>query len=115
MVFNSVDPEVWKPSEKKEFTGYLISSTPDSGKYENSTVYNVEEFGSHKKYVIFGNRVLQDKMIFAKLGDLVKIQYLGIKTSKKGQEYNDYNVLIDDGVEEKEEEVKVTESTTVTD
>lgn len=99
MAFQSVDPEIWKHENENEvLTGWLMSVTPNSGKYK-STAYKFEEFGSHRKWIIFGNNLLDDKMTFAKVGDLVRITYLGKETSATKQQYNNYKVEIDDGKE----------------
>jgi len=113
MAFQSVDPEIWKPqSDNAELVGWLMSVTPESGKYKG-TAYNLEELGSHKKWVVFGNNVLDDKMSFAKVGQLVKIIYLGKKEGNNGQKYNDYKVFIDDGKEEAATDVQKQDQPTV--
>lgn len=96
MTFKNVDPVIWEPKKDgDEVTGVLVGIDPDSGKFK-STAYKLNS-ANGDKHIVFGNKLLDDKMKFAKIGDLLKIIYKGKKTGASKQEYNTYELLIDDG------------------
>jgi len=103
MVFQNVELEVWKhEKEGDSVEGFYLAMQKEVGEYK-SNAYKLEGTDG-KKWVVFGNNVLDDKMQVAKVGDLIRIVFKG----KGGEEsvgkkkYNIYELQIDDGKEEKE-------------
>ena len=105
MAFKNVEPKVWKHEEEGDFVeGFYISMKEEAGEYK-SNAYNLESKNG-ERWVVFGNNVLNDKMGYVKIGDLIKIVFVGKGgEAKAGKErYNIYDVLIDDGKGEEDTE-----------
>ncbi len=101
MVFQNVEPEVWKhENEGDSVEGSYLSMQPEAGEYKSAAYKLMGTDG--KKWIVFGNVVLDDKMLFAKVGDLIRIVYKGKGGEESGgkQKYNVYELFIDDGKEE---------------
>jgi hypothetical protein len=58
----------------------------------NNKVYDLEY--KDKQFTVFGNTVLDDKMQRVKVGDVVRITFLGEKLSKDKRKYKDYRIEI---------------------
>jgi hypothetical protein len=64
----------------------------------NSNIYVIEESNATKTGV-WGTNVLDRKMDRLKVGDTVKIVYLGKKPGKSGRTYHDFDVYVGQGIE----------------
>lgn len=99
MVFQKIEPNVWKPlKEGDEITGVLVR-IEDSKQYKNK-VYNLEvrEDGKIVQKVVFGSTILDDKLSFCKIGDTVKIVFKGTSKNKKNQDTKVYEVFKDEPI-----------------
>ncbi len=100
MVFQNVEPEVWKHDKEGDAVeGFYLAMQKEVGEYK-SNAYKLESKDG-KKWLVFGSNVLDDKMQFAKVGDLIRIVYKGKggEESNKKKQYNIYELQIDDGKE----------------
>jgi len=94
MDFEPIEPNVWKPEKDgDEIMGVLVSSEP-SPRYDNK-VYHLEVKEDEKttQKVVFGTTVLDDRMSYIKVGDVVKIIFKGIQKNQKGQDVKIFQVL----------------------
>jgi len=86
MAFEKIEPGIWKAEkEGDEIVGVLVR-VQDSSKFDNK-VYHLEvkkEEGT-EQFVVFGTKVLDDRMSYIHEGDIVKIVYKGIEKNLKGQ------------------------------
>lgn len=102
MAFQNVEPEIWKHEREGDFVeGFYLAMQTDVGKHK-SNAYKLEGRDG-KKWLVFGNNVLDDKMQFAKFGDLIRIVFKGKGGEESGgkKQYNMYELQIDDGKGEK--------------
>lgn len=84
MVFKKFQANVWTYEKANdEIIGVLESIKPNTS-FKDKLIYQLKkEDGSIS--TVFGTTVLDDKMVGIKVGDLIKIVYLGTKEGKKGQ------------------------------
>lgn len=94
MVYQKIEPGVWKPVKDGDaIEGFLLKSEP-SKTFKNK-VYNVESL-DNKQFVVFGTTVLDDKMSYINIGDKIKIVYRGSGKNKKGQDTKIFDVFKDE-------------------
>lgn len=97
MVFEKIEPNVFKfNSEGDELIGILVK-VEDSKKYKNK-VYHLEveeDNGTTSQKVVFGSAVLDDRMSFVDVGDKVKIVYKGQEPNSKDQQTKIFEVYVD--------------------
>ena len=86
---NSSTDEMWDKDKDKEFIGVYKSKKTEVGK-NKSNVYAFDVDG--KSVGVWGSTVIDTKMAEIMIGSKVKIEYLGITTSKNGNEYQDFKV-----------------------
>jgi len=89
-----------------ELSGVLIEKEPNEeyGGYNYFISKNAEE-----TVKVFGTKILNNKLRKVEIGDVIKIEYLGIVQSKKkdGNEYHDFKVLKYDDDSRKEETLRI--------
>ena len=93
MEWKMIQPELWKPENNgDEIIGKLI--TKDPSKFIGRTNYHLEvtKEGKLSQVTVFGSTVLDDKMQYINLGQIIKIVYKGKQKNKKGQDTNIYEV-----------------------
>lgn len=81
----------WDKQEPVE--GKLTKTESGIGPNESMMYTVTKKDGTEVK--IWGSTVLDDKLLGVPENSLVKIQYEGMKPSKKGGKYHDYKVWID--------------------
>jgi hypothetical protein len=91
------DP-VFEFKNKDDFIlGYLIEVKGELG-IAKSTLYILSgDKEGNNRMGVWGTTVLNKKMHDVKIGDLVKIVYLGKEKGKGIQTYHNFEVLVDDG------------------
>ncbi len=82
--------QAWDYKTEKELTGVYISREENVGP-NNSVLYQIEKENG-EKIGVWNNTVLEDKFQNIKIGDKVKIEYLGMSKSKTGKDYHDFKV-----------------------
>ena len=89
--WDTIEPGVWKPEEEgDEITGILVNKMP---KEDNiSARYVVENKGG--LFTVWGSAVLDYRMQYVKIGQVVKITFLGKGKNAKGQDLNKYKVQV---------------------
>lgn len=94
MAFEKVELDTWKPQETNdELVGIFVKAEKDVGA-NNSMLYNMEVEG--KSISVWGSAVLDPKMNAVKIGDMIKIVYLGKGEAKSGKNAPKlYDVYID--------------------
>ena len=82
MVYEEVNPTAWIPKTEGEFIeGILLFSQADVG-VNKSMIYNIETEEGIKS--VWGSVILDSKMALVKVGEKIKITYLGKAKEKKG-------------------------------
>lgn len=83
----------WKFEEEKELTGTYVSMEENVGP-NNSKLYTLKK-PDDSVIGVWGNTMLDDKFKSIKVGEEVKIIYLGKAKSKKtGNEYNNFEIYL---------------------
>lgn len=97
MVFKKIEPGIMKFEKKDdEITGVLIR-VADSPKFDNKVYHlEVQEKGQTVQKIVFGTKVLDDRMAYIKPGDTVKIVYKGLQPSEKGNDTKIFDVFKDE-------------------
>lgn len=84
MVYNKVGenlPEVWKPKNEGDFIEGIYAQKKENVGKNNANLYLLEVEGEMKS--IWGSTVLDDKMVYVKIGDKIKITYDGEEKNYK--------------------------------
>lgn len=89
----TVDTESTVWDKENPIEGVLTKTEQDIGP-NKSKMYTVETKEGEVK--VWGSTVLDDKLMGVPTGTLVKIEYEGKLTSKKGAQYHSYKVFIDE-------------------
>jgi hypothetical protein len=87
-------PDSWKPEkEGDEIIGLLVRIEQNVGP-NNSMMYHIEELKTHEEKGVWGTTQLDSRMSGVKVGEEVKIVYLGLEASKKraGAKYKKWKV-----------------------
>lgn len=97
MVFKKIEPGVMKFEKKDdEIVGVLIRIA-DSTKFNNKVYHlEVQKKGETVQMIVFGTKVLDDRMAYIKPGDTVKIVYKGLEPSEKGNDTKIFDVFKDE-------------------
>ena len=97
MKFKKVNKNSWDFQKNKEITGKLLAIEDEVGKFKTKNYIIETEDGIEK---VFGSKVLDLKIeAIAKIGNFVKIVFLGLIQPKNGgQEYKDWEIFL--GIEE---------------
>lgn len=91
MVFQKVEVNAWKFNNTgDEIIGTLAAVRDDVG-INKARVYDLQ-ISDVLKVSVWGSTVLNEKMHEVKIGQLIKIIYLG-----KKKNYHNFDVFIDDG------------------
>lgn len=102
MEFRKIEPGVWKAeNEGDEIIGKLVK-IGESTKYKTAKgptkVYHLEvtndKTGETENKVVFGSAVLDDRMSFVEIGQIVKITFVKMDQNKKGQDTKIYDVSV---------------------
>lgn len=78
MVFKEVGkelPEQWKPEKEGDFIEGIYAQKKENVGKNKANLYLIETNGILK--AIWGSTVLDDKMVYVKIGDRIKITYQG--------------------------------------
>lgn len=97
---------VFDPKNPPAIEGYLISSLPNQGQDNNSTLHTIlcthidgedVEKGSEVHINFWGSHVLDDQLSKVRPGTFIAIEYEGVKEpkTKGGRKYNSYKVFQD--------------------
>lgn len=88
--YEDVEQEFVKfEEENQSVAGKYLSMSQEVGE-NNANVYNIETEDGIKS--IWGTTVLDQKMSLLKIGDDIKIIYLGKVKPEKGKTYHDYKI-----------------------
>lgn len=95
MVFKEVGielPSVWKPKEEGDsIEGTYIRKKENVGK-NKANLYIIEKHDG-EKISVWGSTVLDDKMDYVSLGNVIIITFLG---NDEGKNYHKYKVEVDE-------------------
>ncbi len=91
--WDKVQTDVWVPEkEEDEISGIYLGVQKEVGE-NKSNLYTIEvEEG--KTMAFWGSKVLDGKMLALKVGQQVKILFLGKVKPEKGREYKGYDVFV---------------------
>jgi len=91
--WDKVQTDVWVPENKgDEISGVYLSVQPEIG--ENKSNLYIIEVEEGKTISFWGSKVLDGKMLAVKVGQQVKVLFLGKVKPEKGREYKEYDVFI---------------------
>lgn len=89
-----VPSEVWDTSDIKDVEGVLIRKDQVKSKFGQMQWLYELECGVGNDKIVYGSKILDDKMRKVQIGDYIKIQYLGKKRNKQGtNSYHEYEVM----------------------
>jgi hypothetical protein len=89
--WKTINPGVWKPEKGNSITGVLINKEPKTD--EQSAKYHILTKNG-EMYMIWGSAILDDRMKFVQVGDVVRITYEGQDRNRKGQALNLFKVQV---------------------
>lgn len=90
--WQKVETQSWKHEKAgDEIEGTLLGIRTNVGEF-NSKVYDLKT-PDGKQISIFGSTVLDDKLIYAEIGQQIKIIFKGKIKGQNKKEYNDYDVF----------------------
>ena len=96
----------WKFQEEKEVEGVYLSKEEGVG-LNNTSLYNLKKTDG-SIIGVWSNTLIDDKFKSIKVGQEVKIVYLGKVTSEKtGREYNNFDVFTNEDNSEKPSDEKI--------
>ncbi len=92
MKYRTLEPQTWKPTNKNEsIEGVLVSKVPrENG---NSAKYYISN--SDGIHLVWGSAILEERMQFSLVGQMVRITYKG-QTKYKDNKLNLYTVEVAD-------------------
>ena len=73
-------PEQWKPEKAGDFIEGIYSQKKENVGKNKANLYLIEKDGSLK--AIWGSTVLDDKMVYVKIGDRIRITFQGTDEEK---------------------------------
>ncbi|MBA7624001.1 hypothetical protein ES703_31405 [subsurface metagenome] len=89
--YSDVEQTFWEyEKEGDAIVGVYISNQDNVGE-NNSMVYNLEQ-PNGKIISVWGSVVIDSKMKLVKIGDDIRIVYLGKVKPSQGREYKDYKI-----------------------
>ena len=90
--WKTIDPGVWKPESKGDtITGVLVNKEPKTE--DQSAKYHIQAEDG-EMYMVWGSAILDDRMKFVTVSDIVRITYEGQDKNKKGQALNLFKVQV---------------------
>ena len=94
---NNSGTDVWNFETQAEFEGEFVKKQEGIGPH-NSNLYHFLVGGANEQeeVVIWGNTVLDSRLAEVNHGDVIKIVYLGKATSKRGNEFRNFDVFVED-------------------
>lgn len=91
MEFEEINPGVWKhENEGDSIEGVYVKKAENMG-LNNSNAYYLEKDG--QQWLVWGTKILDDRMSFVQIGEYVKVEYKGKVANKVGQDVKLYTVL----------------------
>jgi hypothetical protein len=89
--WTKVQSEIWNPEAGDEISGIYLGFQPEVGD-NKSNLYKIET-SEGKQLDIWGSKVLDGKMVSIKVGQQVKIKFMGKIKPPKGKEYKSYEIF----------------------
>ncbi len=96
MVYQKIEPKIWKPENKDDCIEGTLTSTAPSSKYPETQQYALLT-SKGDNFTVYGTTVLDSRMEHVKIGSKVKIVYCGKEQNKKKQDVKMFDVFVDDG------------------
>lgn len=97
MVWVKVEPGIWHPKDAGDsIIGVLVRKEEGKGADNNSNAYFLDD-GKEVK-MVWGCKVLDNRMQFISVGERIKIEYGGKGKAKTGRMIHLYEVYKDDEV-----------------
>ena|SRR3990167_651276 len=89
--------DVWDWNTQAELEGEFVKKEVGIGK-NNSNMYHFLVGGENEQeeVAVWGNTVLDSRLAEMQHGQKVKIVYLGMETSKRGNKFKNFNVFVED-------------------
>ena len=98
MGWKTIEPGVWKPEEEGDhIIGVLVNKEPKDEQAGVSARYYLEN--KEGMSFVWGCAVLDNRMQYVKVGDMVRITYEGKTKNKRNQDVNLFKVEVADKAE----------------
>ena len=91
--WKTIEPGIWKPEQKgEEITGVLVSKAPK----DENTGYSAKYYLDTTKgmYLVWGSAVIDDRMQYVKIGDMIRVTYEGKTKNKRNQSVNLFTIEV---------------------
>jgi len=88
--WENISPGIWKPEKDGDSIEGVLKAKRTNVGVNNSNAYDLET--KDGGFMIWGSKVLDDRMNFVDIGDKVRITYKGKEKNKKEQDVNIYTV-----------------------
>ncbi len=93
MAYKEIQNQAWKPEKSGDFIEGTLQEKV-KGRYGKDD-YILKK--GKEQVTVFGNTVLESKMRGVKVGDKLKITFMGVKQNESGdQDYKDFKIEVDD-------------------
>ena len=103
--WKTIEPNMWKPeNEGDSIEGVLIGMEPKDDVKKISAKYNIEN--KDGMFMVWGSAILDDRMKYVKIGQLVRITFVEQTKNKKRQDPNIYKVEVGDTSEPDSEDTQ---------
>jgi hypothetical protein len=91
--FKEINPSTWKAENKGDsMTGFLVSKEAGDPTKSMSAKYHLDCNGDI--VLVWGCKILDDKLKLVELGSLIRITYEGTETNARKQEYKLFKVEV---------------------
>ena len=89
-VWVTVEPNVWKYENPEDsIEGVYITKKEDVGVHNSKAYYIENKAGQH---LVWGSTVLDDRMSIIKVGEYIKITFMGTQKNQRGQDTKIFKV-----------------------
>lgn len=90
MEFEEINPTIWKPEEKGDnIVGELVSKNKNVGVNLSNTYHIKTKEGV---MMVWGSTILDQRLEFTELGNIVRITFEGMTENKRGQDVKLFKV-----------------------
>lgn len=91
--WKAIEPGIWKPEKDGEnIIGVLVSKEPKDEKTGYSARYYLDTKSG--MFLVWGSAVIDDRMQYVKIGDKIRITFVGKTKNKRNQDVNLFKVEV---------------------
>ncbi len=89
--YEDIKSEFWNPEKENDSVSGIYLSSQDGVGENKSMVYNLEQ-PDGKVISVWGSVVIDSKMKLVKIGEDIRVVFLGLEKPEKGREYKNYKI-----------------------